>query len=76
MLAGAALAAATASGSQFVLLFAPLALINLGLVIYSLLDLSRRGHVTGGHKWPWVVVILVVGTIGPIVYLVVGRREG
>ncbi len=76
MLAGTALAGSTAGGTLLVLLLAPLALIDLALVIYSLVDLAHRDHVTGGHKWPWVVVILVVGTIGPIVYLVVGRREG
>jgi len=76
MLAGTLLTGMTAGGSRVdVLVLLPLALINLGLVIYSLVDLARRDRVPGGHKWPWVVVIIVIGTLGPIVYLVAGRRD-
>lgn len=76
MLAGTLLTGMTAGGSRVdVLVLLPLALIDLGLVIYSLVDLARRDRVTGGHKWPWAVVIIVIGTLGPIVYLVAGRRD-
>jgi hypothetical protein len=76
MLAGTLLTGMTAGGYQVaVSVFLPLALIDLGLVIYSLVDLARRDRVTGGHKWPWAVAILVIGTIGPIIYLVAGRRD-
>ncbi|HUY56095.1 MAG TPA: PLD nuclease N-terminal domain-containing protein [Candidatus Nanopelagicaceae bacterium] len=76
MLAGTLLTGMTAGGSRVdVLVLLPLALIDLGLVIYSLVDLARRDRVTGGRKWPWAVVIIVIGTLGPIVYLVAGRRD-
>lgn len=56
----------------------PLLLIDLGLIIFALVDLLRRDPRTirGSKKWPWVLVILLVSTIGPILYLVIGRTEG
>ena len=56
----------------------PLVLIELGLVIFALVDLARRDPraVKGGKKWPWILIILLVSTIGPIIYLVAGRTEG
>jgi hypothetical protein len=53
----------------------PLIVIQVGLMIFALLDLSRR-TATRGPKWVWAVVIVVVNIIGPIVYFVVGREEG
>ncbi|MCB9421677.1 MAG: PLDc N-terminal domain-containing protein [Ardenticatenaceae bacterium] len=52
----------------------PLIVIQLGLMIFALIDLSRR-TATRGPKWVWAVVIIVVNIIGPIVYFVVGREE-
>ncbi|MEJ2750100.1 MAG: PLD nuclease N-terminal domain-containing protein [Anaerolineae bacterium] len=53
----------------------PLIVIQVGLMIFALLDLSRRS-VTRGPKWVWVLVIVLINTIGPIVYFVIGRDEG
>ena len=63
--------------TTLLLILAPLVLIDLGLIIFALLDLGRRDPraVRGGKKWPWVLLILLVGTIGPIIYLVAGRAE-
>lgn len=48
-------------------------LIELVLVVVSLIDIIRRPAVLGGHKWVWVVVVLVFNLIGPIIYLAIGR---
>ena len=53
----------------------PIALIEFGLVVWALVDLSRRTRVKGGSKLVWLVVILVFELLGPIVYLVWGREE-
>jgi heme/copper-type cytochrome/quinol oxidase subunit 2 len=55
-------------------LIIPLILIQLGLMVYCLVDLSRRGQVHG-PKWVWALVIILGELIGPIVYLVAGRKE-
>lgn len=53
----------------------PIALIEFGLVVWALVDLSRRTRVKGGSKLVWLVVILVFELLGPIVYLIWGREE-
>ncbi len=52
----------------------PIVLLQLGLMVFTLVDLIRRER-TKGPKWVWALVIIFVNLIGPIVYLVVGREE-
>src|SRR6266540_5407843 len=57
-------------------LLIPLIAIELGLVLWALWDLSRPGRrVRGGNRVIWALIILFVSTIGPILYLVVGRDD-
>ncbi len=54
----------------------PLALIDLGMVIYSIVDLYKPDRrVRGGNKLVWLLVILLVSTFGWLVYLLAGREE-
>jgi glucose uptake protein GlcU len=54
----------------------PLILIDLGMVIYCVLDLYRPDRrVKGGNKLVWLLVILLVSTLGWVIYLLVGREE-
>ena len=53
----------------------PLLVIELGLMVFALVDPARRQVVKGGQKWPWVLVIILLGIIGPIFYLLVGREQ-
>lgn len=55
-------------------LLAPLILIQLALMIAALVDLVRRGQ-TRGPKWVWALVIVLVNTIGPIIYFLLGRED-
>jgi len=55
-------------------LLIPLFVIQLGLMITALIDLSKQ-NVTRGPKWMWLLIILFVNLIGPIIYFVVGREE-
>ena len=55
-------------------LLIPIILIQLGLMVFCLLDLARRER-TRGPKWMWALIIILGELIGPIVYLVVGRQE-
>jgi len=61
---------------QYVILILPLAILELILLVVALVDLLRRepGQVRGS-KILWALVILLVGTVGPILYFVVGRKE-
>ncbi len=55
---------------------APLVLIDLAMVVYCVIDLYKpERRVRGGNKLVWLLVILLVGTLGWIVYLLAGREE-
>ena len=47
--------------------------IALVLVLSWLIPEARRA---GRNPWPWVVATVFLGSIGPLLYLVVGRGEG
>jgi hypothetical protein len=60
------------------LLFAllPLVLIDLGIVIYCIVDLYKpERRVRGGNKIVWLLIILLVSTLGWLAYLLVGRED-
>jgi len=53
----------------------PLLALQLVLVIGALYDLTRPSRrVRGDNKVVWVLIILLVATIGPILYFLVGRE--
>ncbi len=55
---------------------APLLLAEIGLIVYALFDLSKaERHVRGGSKLVWALVILFIGTLGPLAYLFFGRKD-
>jgi hypothetical protein len=55
-------------------LLIPLILVQLGLMVYCLVDLSHRERVKG-QKWMWFLFIIFGELIGPVVYLILGREE-
>lgn len=59
---------------RLVLLLLPVILLQLGLMIFALVDLIKTPY-TNGPKWMWAVIIIVVNIIGPILYFVMGRRN-
>lgn len=67
---------ATQVSTTLVLILLPVVLIELGLVVFSLVDLFKpERRVIGDNKLVWALVIIVVGTIGPIIYLLAGRKQ-
>lgn len=62
--------------TQILLLVLPIALIEFGLIVVALRDLLRpERRVRGDSKVMWGILILVVGMLGPLLYLTVGRRD-
>lgn len=59
-------------------LIIPLIILELILVIVALVDLVKRdaSTVQGESKLLWGLIILFITTIGPILYLVIGRKKG
>ncbi len=54
----------------------PLALLQFGLLVWALIDVVKREYVTGGNKIVWVLIIVLVGILGPLIYFIFGRKEG
>lgn len=56
-------------------LLVPLIVLELGLLIAALYDLTRPGRrVRGDSRLLWGLVIVFIGIFGPIVYFLVGRE--
>jgi len=53
----------------------PLVIIEVALLVIALVDLIRRENVRGDSKAVWVIVIVIFGVIGPVVYFLFGRKE-
>jgi hypothetical protein len=58
----------------FILLLAPVVVIQVALQVYCLRDIYVRGGAKGNTVL-WVVVVLVGQLLGPILYLTLGRKE-
>lgn len=54
--------------------FIPLIIIEYGLLIFALVQLVRS-EVQHMPKWGWALIIIFINIIGPIVFLVVGRKK-
>ena len=53
----------------------PLLLLQLGLMVWALVDLLRR-HSTRTLSMPvWLILIIAVNFFGPIAYFLFGRAE-
>ena len=52
----------------------PLIILQLILLITALIDLKKIS-VTNGPKWLWAIIIIVINTIGPIIYFIFGRKK-
>ena len=53
----------------------PIFLLEIGLLVWAIIDVARREHVTGGNKLVWILVIVLINIIGPLIYLIFGRKD-
>ena len=56
-------------------LVAPLIVLQVILMIAALVSCIKQEE-TNGPKWMWVLIILFVNILGPILYFVMGRKNG
>jgi ABC-type maltose transport system permease subunit len=59
--------------TDLILAILPVALINLGLVIWCLVDWAKRSRFRFFNKWVWLCVFLFFQFFGPAAYLIFGR---
>jgi Phospholipase_D-nuclease N-terminal len=56
-------------------LILPLAAIQIGLLIWALIDLTRPDRrVRGDSKIVWALIIIFISLFGPLLYFTVGRE--
>jgi hypothetical protein len=62
--------------STLLALVIPILVIQVGLLIWGLYDLTRPDRrVKGDNKVLWAIVIIFINILGPILYFIVGREE-
>jgi hypothetical protein len=61
------------TGEMFIMLL-PLVAIQLGLTIYCVIKIMKEG-VENLNKWAWIAICIFLNLIGPITFLIVGRKR-
>ena len=57
------------------LLIAPLAILQLGLMAFALVDWARRPQTRYLNRRVWLVIIVIFSLLGPMAYFFLGREE-
>jgi len=60
--------------NDILLILSPLILLQLGLVVYCSVKIFREG-VQNLNRWAWFLICLIVNVIGPVIFLLVGRKK-
>ena len=56
-------------------LILPLILLQIGLLVWALIDLTQpERRVRGDSKVVWALIIIFVSFFGPLLYFIVGRE--
>jgi len=58
---------------EYMILFIPLIVIQLGLMIASLIHVLKAKNYKIGNRALWVVVCLLISIIGPVLYFTIGK---
>ena len=61
--------------STWILLLLPLIIIQLGLLLFAVIDLAKKKKTKNLSPTAWILIICLVNTIGPVLYLILGRAD-
>lgn len=53
----------------------PVIILEIALLVFALVDLFKREHMSSNNRLIWALVIILINIIGPIIYLIFGRKE-
>nr|WP_156034797.1 PLDc N-terminal domain-containing protein [Clostridium sp. KNHs205] len=53
----------------------PILIVQYGLMIAALVHILRHKNYRIGNRVVWIVISVVVNTIGPILYFTIGKGE-
>jgi hypothetical protein len=62
--------------SDLLPLLIPLVVLQVGLLVWALIDLTRpERRVRGDSKAVWALIIVFISFFGPLLYFIVGRED-
>ena len=61
--------------SRYLPLLLPFIVVQLGLMALALWDWAHRQQFRYLTRWVWLVIIVLVNTVGPLGYLLLGRED-
>ncbi len=59
---------------DMLLMLLPLVAIQVGLALYCVVKIFKEG-VQNLNKWVWLAICVFVNLLGPIIFLIVGRKK-
>ena len=59
---------------EMIIMLLPLLAIQMGLTIYCVIKIMKEG-VENLNKWAWLAICIFINLIGPITFLIVGRKR-
>lgn len=62
------------STGELLAILAPVVLLQLGLALYCLIQIWRKG-VANLNPWIWSAIVLFFNFVGPIAFLLVGKKR-
>lgn len=68
--------AAVGFAAVWVIFWVIAGLLGFALFLWALIDCIRRQFPNQNDKILWLVLIILLGWIGPILYLIIGRKKG
>lgn len=60
--------------TEIILMLLPLVAIQFGLAIYCAIKIFKEG-VQNLNRWAWLAICVFANLIGPIIFLIVGRKK-
>ena len=60
---------------QYLPFLIPLAILQLGLMIASLVHIVSHKKYRIGNRVLWIVICVLVNTIGPVLYFAIGKGD-
>lgn len=68
--------AAVGIAAAWVIFWVVFGVIGFVLFLWALIDCIRRQFPNPNDKVLWLVLIILIGWLGPILYLIIGRKKG
>lgn len=61
--------------AEYLPILIPLALLQVGLAIFAVVDVVKHPHYKFGNQLLWILVCVFVSWLGPIIYFAFGKGE-